>query len=125
MEEARPSRREGGSPPVSTERFADLLGDINLARADNPCNGITNGSFAVQNHVEVGPSDAVVLCKSGLTSVTFNCGPQQENNISFIKHKRVKAQVIGNEGRTWLVSLCHWGIPQGDALAIQRILQVT
>lgn len=56
--------------------YADSLGDINLAKADSPCNGITDGSFTVQNHVEVGTIDAVMLCKCALTSFSFNCGPQ-------------------------------------------------
>ena len=42
-----------------------ILGDINLTKADSLCNGITDGSFTVQNHVEVSPIDAVTLCNDG------------------------------------------------------------
>lgn len=99
MEEARPSRREGRAFRFSLV-LRRLLGDINLAKTDNPCNGITDGSSTVQNHVEVGTIDAVMLCKSALTSFSLNCGPQQANNIVFIKHKRVEAQISRYQDRT-------------------------
>jgi hypothetical protein len=63
------------------------LGDIDLVK----CNGIADGSFTVQNHVEVGTIDAVMLCKSGLTSFSLNCGPQQASDIVPIKHRHVEA----------------------------------
>jgi hypothetical protein len=79
-------------------QFAGLLGDIHLAEAESPCNGITGGSFAVQYHIEETTMDAVALCKSTLTSLTFNCIHQQSNNISFVKHKRVETQIAGIQG---------------------------
>jgi hypothetical protein len=36
-----------------------------------------------QNHVEVGTIDAVMLCKSALTSFSLNCGLQQLSDVVF------------------------------------------
>jgi GH24 family phage-related lysozyme (muramidase) len=41
--------------------------------------------------------NAVAPCKSALTSFAFNCGPQQVNNIIFVKHKCMAAQIAGNQ----------------------------
>src|SRR5262249_3424809 len=42
-------------------------------------------SFAAQNHVQVSAIEAMVLRKSGLTSLALNCGPQQIENVIIIK----------------------------------------
>jgi hypothetical protein len=42
----------------------------------------------------------MALCKSALTSFSLYCGPQEANNIVFIKHKRVEAQISSYQGRT-------------------------
>jgi hypothetical protein len=46
-----------------------LFGDAHLAKPKSLCNGITHGSFAVQNHIDENAIKAVALCKSGLTSL--------------------------------------------------------
>ena len=69
-------------------------------KAKSPCNGIADGSFTVQDHVEVGTIDAVMLCKSALPPFSLNCGSQQASNIVFIKHKRVEAQIRSYQVRT-------------------------
>src|SRR5262249_29389602 len=66
MEEARPSRGA-----LRVRLVLRLLSDVSLAKADSLCNGITDGSFTVQNHIEVGTINAVVLCKSALTSFSL------------------------------------------------------
>jgi hypothetical protein len=43
-------------------------------------------SPAVQNHIHVGAIKAMAVRKSALAAFVFNRGPQQLNNLIFIKH---------------------------------------
>jgi hypothetical protein len=53
--------------------------------------------FAVQNHIDENAIKAVALRKSDLTSLVLNCSPQHENDVVFVKHKCMAAQIIGNQ----------------------------
>jgi hypothetical protein len=88
----RTRRRESGAFIV-----ADLFGNVHLAEPESLCNGATHGSFAIQNHIDESAIKFVMLRKSGLTTFTFDCGPQQANNVIFVKHKCMVAQIAGNQ----------------------------
>jgi hypothetical protein len=79
-----------------------LLGDVYLTKPKSLCNGATYGSFAIQNHIEFRTIKAIALRKGDLTSLAFNCGSQQMNNVIIIKHaeivpfrRRIQSDVVG------------------------------
>ena len=60
----------------------------------------------------------MALCKSGLTSFTLNHGPQQVNNIIFVKHKCMGPKLLAISTLDLLCfAMAH---PQGKVLAIQE-----
>jgi hypothetical protein len=50
---------------------------------------------AVQDHIQVGAINVVVLRKGDLTSLVFNCGSQQIKNVIIVEYKLNAAQTLG------------------------------
>src|SRR6516165_697633 len=67
----------------SRERYALrlLLDDIHPAKPKSFCNRGTDAPSAVQNRIEFGAINVIALREGGLTSLAFNCGLQQINDV--------------------------------------------
>ena len=78
--------------------ISPLLGDVHFVKPKSLCNCVANRFFAAQNHIQVSPINVVVLRKCDLTSLAFNCGSQQMNEVIIAKHKSVPTQTAG-EGK--------------------------
>jgi hypothetical protein len=74
-----------------------LFGGVHLAEPESLCNRATHWSFAFQNPIDENAINAVASRKSGLTTFTLNCGPQQADNIILVKHKCMVAQIAGDQ----------------------------
>jgi hypothetical protein len=80
--------------------YRRLLDDVHFAEPDSLCNRITYASFAMQNLIELGTINAVALRKGDLTSLAFDCGLQQMNNVIIVKYKRAPAQTARGRNDT-------------------------
>jgi hypothetical protein len=74
--------------------FATLFGGVHSPKSKRLHEGVSYpyASSAVQNHIDIGAIEAMAVCKSRLAAFVFNCGPQQLNNLVFIKYMRAAAQ---------------------------------
>jgi hypothetical protein len=91
--------------------ISPLLGDVYFVKPKGLCNCVANRFFAAQNHVQVSPINVVVLRKCDLTSLAFNCGSQQMNEVIIAKHKSVPTQTAG-EGKctSFVIGLGRHGV---------------
>jgi hypothetical protein len=67
------------------------FGGIDFPKSENLYNSAGHTSFSFQNLIEASAFDAINPRKSGLTSLTFNCGFEQLNNFVVTKYERVTA----------------------------------
>jgi hypothetical protein len=54
--------------------YRRLSENVHLPKPESFYNSTAHGSFAAQNHIQVGAIDAVPLREGNLTSFAFNCG---------------------------------------------------
>jgi hypothetical protein len=53
--------------------YRRLSNNVHFAKPESFYNSTAHGSFAAQNHIQVGPINAVPLREGDLTSFAFNC----------------------------------------------------
>jgi hypothetical protein len=86
-----------GALPLVGERILD---DIHLAKPKGFCKRGTDAPSAVQNRTEFAAIKVIAFREGGLTSLAFNCGLQQINDVIIIKQiahfaRRVQSDVFG------------------------------
>jgi len=80
VNETLPLRFRSNFPFASVRNWG--ANDVCFAKPKSLRNRIAHRSFAAQNHIQVSAINVVVFGKSALTSLAFNCGSQQINDVA-------------------------------------------
>jgi hypothetical protein len=76
------------------------LNHVNLAKAERLYKRTIYPPPAIQDRTDICAINAIMIRKSDLASLAVNCGSQQMNDLVFVKHKSVAAQIAGRSNRT-------------------------
>jgi len=83
------------------------LDEVHLAKPKSLYKRPTYPPPAIQNRTDNCAINAIVICKSDLASLAFNCDSQQTNNVFFVKNKSIAAPIDGQSSRTsFVVGIC-------------------
>ena len=85
--------------------IATLIGDEYLAEPESFCDRSGHICFsAIQKPIDLNAINSVLPCKVGLASFPTNRGPQQLNNVTFLKYHRGPRQFAGKRVLTFPVA---------------------
>jgi hypothetical protein len=76
------------------------LNHVNLAKAERLYKRTIYPPLAIQDRTDICAINAIMIRKSDLASLAVNCGSQQMNDLVFVKHKSVAAQIAARSNRT-------------------------